>query len=112
MKSTCTKLNPARSRLARIRCLDECVNCFRENLPLPESLCYIPSEVKYHLTKSTRLPLFEEPNKNSQQLEVLTVILPITPVDKNTEGPHILVTSGEELCNSQGQWAKFIRVCA
>ena len=91
--------NLPRKRLARIRCLQDCIECFRHNGPLPKSLCYIPAEIEFKLAKNTGVSLYLEADQNSSKtLECV--------FDSDSQ----IFVSGEELCNSQGQWAKVVKV--
>jgi len=118
METRYGQLNSARKRLARIRCLDHCVTCLRECKPLPKSLCYVPKEVKYKVTKTTRIPLYRSPGPDNHELSSLIIFVPnihvvnedTTKSQNNTDKYPVLVTSGEEVCNSQGQWARFLKV--
>ncbi|KAK2156588.1 hypothetical protein LSH36_209g02031 [Paralvinella palmiformis] len=117
METRYGQLNSARKRLARIRCLDHCVTCLRECKPLPKSLCYVPKEVKYKVTKTTRIPLYRSPGPDNHELSSLIIFVPnihvvnedTTKSQNNTDKYPVLVTSGEEVCNSQGQWARFLK---
>ncbi|CAH1774452.1 unnamed protein product [Owenia fusiformis] len=86
----------SRKRLARIRCLKECIQCFKANTLLPIDLCYISAEVEFKTTSDTRKILFSEPSKQSQKIAEL----------KLCKSGSVFICSGEEFCNSQGQWAK------
>ncbi|KAL3869955.1 hypothetical protein ACJMK2_042575 [Sinanodonta woodiana] len=86
---------PSRRRLARIRCLQECIQCLREQKKLPESLCYVPSEVEYSYTGKTVIKVYGETTKNSKKIRDLVC----------TSNSRIFA-SGEEYCNSAGKWLK------
>ncbi|XP_046562104.1 E3 ubiquitin-protein ligase HECTD3-like [Haliotis rubra] len=88
----------ARLRLARIRCLQECIDCFNTRKCLPESLCYVPAELVYHSPHKTSLTLTEEGTKKTRQFSC-------TPESR-------LYVSGEELCDSQGKWIKVKKIQA
>ncbi|KAL3869953.1 hypothetical protein ACJMK2_042573, partial [Sinanodonta woodiana] len=85
----------SRRRLARIRCLQECIQCFREQKKLPESLCYVPSEVEYSCIGKTVIKVYRETKKNSKKIRDLVC----------TSNSRIFA-SGEEYCNSAGKWLK------
>ncbi|KAK3585008.1 hypothetical protein CHS0354_024922 [Potamilus streckersoni] len=85
----------SRRRLARIRCLQECIQCFREQKKFPESLCYVPSEVEYSCTGKTVIKVYGETKKSSKKIRDLVC----------TSNSRIYA-SGEEHCNSSGKWLK------
>ena len=89
----------SRRRLARIRCLKECIECFRTSKELPESLCYIPKSKEYRTTKATKIIAYAEANKQSATVAELECV-----------ANHRILVSDEEFCNSQGQWGRFIKV--
>jgi len=62
------ELKPSRKRLARIRCLKECIECFKKNQPLPAALCYVAAESEYVSVKPCSLYLHEDPSKTSKLL--------------------------------------------
>ncbi|XP_077981106.1 E3 ubiquitin-protein ligase HECTD3-like isoform X2 [Glandiceps talaboti] len=89
------------NRLARIRCLQECIKCFRDHEPLPESLCFIPAELVYKPNAggaSSKLVAYSQPSKNSKKCGEIVL----------KDGTK-LYASGEELCNNQGQWLKLTK---
>ena len=100
MASCMEELSFPRKRLAKIRCLQNCIECFRNNKPLPEAICYVPAEVEYKITKNAKVTLYSEPNKQCEKVS-----------DRSVLTGHTLIASGEDLCNAQGQWIKAIRVC-
>ncbi|KAK7484074.1 hypothetical protein BaRGS_00024686 [Batillaria attramentaria] len=94
-------LPPARRRLARIRCLQECIDCLHESKPLPESICYVPLELEYYPPSKTNIKLYACPNTSSE------VVLSLAcTIDTR------IIVSGEELCNGQGKWLKVKKVKA
>ncbi|XP_013403036.1 E3 ubiquitin-protein ligase HECTD3 isoform X2 [Lingula anatina] len=90
-------LDLPRRRLGRIRCLQQCILCFKEKRRLPESLCYVPARIEFKATGSFKVYAFEKPSKQSGKV---TEIL--------CESDTRIVGSGEEFCNSEGQWIKII----
>ncbi len=100
MAASCLDVTSSRRRLARIRCLSECVDCLRNNKPFPLPLCYIPESIEYKTSKTTKLTLYDKPSTESNKLREIFL----------GKGDRFFV-SGEELCNSQGQWGKLKKVC-
>ena len=92
-------IQQSQRRLARIRCLQECIRCFKESKKLPECLCYVPSEVEYQCNGRCFIKVFAQPQKNSERVR-----------DLNGTSDSKLVVSGEELCNSGGKWLKITKV--
>lgn len=88
-------LQVPRKRLARIRCLQDCIRCFKEGKKLPECVCYVPSEVKYQCNARCFIQVYSEPSVNSKRVRDLT---------GNAEST--LSASGEEMCNAGGKWLK------
>lgn len=86
----------ARRRLARIRCLQDCVDRFQENEPLPRSLCFVPSEVDYKCPNNSVIPIYSEPNK-AKTKKIQEIIC--------AAGSKVIV-SGEEFYNNFGKWVK------
>lgn len=92
-------LGPHRRRLARIRCLLECVKCLYEKRALPESFCYVASEVEYKSQCKTTIRLFSEPKKTKK-------LTGLQPKELQLTSESRLVATGEEFCDSQGKWLK------
>ncbi len=93
------ELKFTRKRLARIRCVQECIDRIGHNKPLPNALCYVPLELECRVAKHWAVSLHAEPNQDSPKL--LEVAL--TPSSK-------LVIAGEQHFNSHGQWSKVLRI--
>ena len=93
------ELKPSRKRLARIRCLKECIECFKKNQALPPALCYVAAESEYVSVKPCNLCLYEEPNKSSPLLGEVAC-----------QSLHRIFVSGEYMCNALGQWCRYLRV--
>lgn len=89
----------ARRRIARIRCLQECIVSLRDRKPFPDCLCYIPSEIEYAASTKTSWKLFAEPQKTAK------VVREISAVNSSR-----LIASGEDLCNSDGKWLYVLKV--
>ena len=89
--------------LARIRCLQECIRCFKEGLPLPEAICYVRDECPMKAAKHGKVTLHASPEPSKQTESEKVVELLVGPED-------IVYVSGEEYCNNQGQWAAVRRV--
>ena len=96
-------LGPPRRRLARIRCLLECVKCFHEKKSLPESFCYVASEVEYRSQCKTTIKLYPEPRKTKKLTGFQPRELQLSPESR-------LVATGEEFCDNQGKWLKLRKV--
>ncbi|KAM4641143.1 E3 ubiquitin-protein ligase HECTD3 isoform 2-T3 [Discoglossus pictus] len=94
--------------LGQIRCVLECIDCFRCVRPLPDALCYIPGEVQYKICKdpnassSTRtlLTVWEAPGYSKQNLKKLQ-----RGTMEVRKGSCVRAT-GEEYCNANGLWVK------
>ena len=90
--------NP-RKRLARIKCLLECINCMKERREIIPSLCYVPAEVIYRCQSDCRIKLYPKPSKKVKKL-----------CDVKFTSESRLYASGDEYCNSQGKWLKVLKV--
>lgn len=88
-----------RRRLARIRCLQECIQCFKTKRKLPECVCYVPSEIQYSCNARCFIQVYSEPTADSSRVRDLT-----------GSAESILFASGEEMCNSEGKWLKLKKV--
>ena len=91
--------NLSRRRLARIRCIKDCVRSFKHCKPPPKPLCYVPSEVEYQGNQNTKVVVYKEPTKKSSK---------VTEIVFNSETR--VVVSGEELCNNEGEWGRVVKV--
>ncbi|XP_041475804.1 E3 ubiquitin-protein ligase HECTD3-like [Lytechinus variegatus] len=90
-----------RATLARIRCLQECIECFRDSKELPEALCYVPSGLEFKLSPTaTRLNVYKNPDRQAECINTLT---------SETGNENTLYVAGLAMCNSQGQWLKIER---
>ncbi|XP_052776275.1 E3 ubiquitin-protein ligase HECTD3-like isoform X2 [Mya arenaria] len=87
-----------RKRLAFLRCLQECINCFKDRKKLPECLCYVPSEVIYKCTSLCFLQVYSEPSVDSIRIR-----------DLKGSTDSIVTVTGEEMCNSGGKWLKVVK---
>ena len=96
--ASCHKLKVPRRRLAKIRCVQECIDSFRHNRPLPSAICYVPKELECKINQYWGVSLYAEPNKESAKLAEL----PLTPNSR-------LFVAGEQHCNSHGQWCKVLK---
>uniref|UniRef100_A0A0B6ZXH7 Uncharacterized protein n=1 Tax=Arion vulgaris TaxID=1028688 RepID=A0A0B6ZXH7_9EUPU len=92
-------ISVARRRIARIRCLQDCIKSLRNRKPFPECLCYIPSEIEYTVSVKSTWKLFAAPQK------VAKIVKEISATTASR-----LVASGEDLCNSDGKWLRVLRV--
>ncbi|XP_078527890.1 E3 ubiquitin-protein ligase HECTD3-like isoform X1 [Lissotriton helveticus] len=98
--------------LGRIRFLLDCIACFRGGQPLPEALCYVPSEVQYKICKDssspssasasrgTFLPVFASPSDGKQSQKKLSR----GSIEVKRGG--CIRATGEEYYNSYGLWVK------
>ncbi|KAM4022588.1 LOW QUALITY PROTEIN: E3 ubiquitin-protein ligase HECTD3-like [Anomaloglossus baeobatrachus] len=100
--------NDPRRLLGHIRCVLECIDCFRRAVPLPEVLCYVPGEVLYKICKDPRtassarslLTVWEAPEFSKQNLKTLS-----RATVEVHRGSCIRAT-GEEYGNTNGLWVK------
>jgi E3 ubiquitin-protein ligase HECTD3 len=92
-------LSAPRRRLARIRCLQECITCLSDGKSLPESVCYVPNELEYRASSKTVIKLYARPDTSK------TVVKEMACTHETR-----FVVSGEELCNGQGKWLKTLKV--
>ncbi|KAM4722366.1 E3 ubiquitin-protein ligase HECTD3 [Rhinophrynus dorsalis] len=92
----------------QIRCVLECIECFRCARPLPDALCYVPGEVQYKICKDPNssssarslLTVWEAPGYSKQNLKKLSRAT--VEVRKGT----CVKATGEEYCNANGLWVK------
>ncbi|CAN2390345.1 HECT domain containing E3 ubiquitin protein ligase 3, partial [Pristimantis euphronides] len=97
-----------RRLLGRVRCLLECVDCFRRAAPLPEPLCYVPGEVLYKLCRDPSAPpaaralltVWEAPGYSKQNLKRL-----LRATVEVRRGSCVRAT-GDEYGNANGLWVK------
>ena len=92
-------LSAPRRRLARIRCLQDCIACLSEGKPLPESLCYVPLELEYRCPNKTNIKLYASADTGKPVVREVACT-----------AESRLIVSGEELCNGQGKWLKVRKV--
>jgi len=92
-------IHRARRRIARIRCLQDCIQCFKSKRQLPECVCYVPSELNYTCNARSFIQVYKEPSTNSARIRDVT-----GGVESS------LVVSGEEMCNAEGKWLKLKKV--
>lgn len=86
----------ARKRLARIRCVFDCIQAIIEGKELPDPLCFVPGDVEFKLQseRSTiSLPIRETPS-------LLAPTLCEIPHKVGTR----IVASGEDYWNDEGRW--------
>lgn len=96
------KNEPARRRLARIRCLLESINRIEQGKCLPLPLCFVPAEVEYSREdskNSSAIPIRKKPENDAQCVGEL-------PSVSNLQ----LFASGEEFFNNNGSWIKLCQV--
>lgn len=85
--STCRK------RLARLRCIQHCIDCFKNRKPLPRALCYVAQLKTYTLAKDAELCVYAEPCKKSTVLKKGAYRAGLT-----------IQATGEEMFNNSGRW--------
>ena len=96
------KNEPARRRLARIRCLLESIKRIEQGKCLPLPLCFVPSEVEYSREECKNpsvLTIRKKPNKEAQSVGEL-------PSASNLQ----VFASGDDFFNSDGSWIKLCQV--
>lgn len=86
--------NDISRRLARIRCLHQCISCLKQAGPLPESLCYVPDRVEYKCIAGT-VDMYPKPDLNTDPIDSMTGVL-----------LSRVIASGHEFCNNQGKWIR------
>lgn len=101
--STCMQeLSLPRKRLAKIRCVHDCIECFRSNTSLPKAICYVPAEVEYKVDRNAKVTLYSEPSSKQKQGDKVSELSCVAGAK--------VIASGEDYCNSQGQWICIIKV--
>ena len=92
----------ARKRLARIRCVFECVDSIRDGKELPDALCFVPGVVEYKFQSERTSPLVirDSPSSSSAKLGEI-------PCKVRTR----FTTSGEEYWNDEGLWLRLRPEC-
>ena len=96
------KNEPARRRLARIRCLLDSIKRIEQARCLPLALCFVLSEVEYVTSgdqDSQSIPIRRKPQKDAECLGEI-------PPDPNLQ----VFASGEEFFNNDGAWIKLCQV--
>lgn len=96
------KNEPARRRLARIRCLLESIKRIEQGKSLPLPLCFVSSEVEYGREESrnpSTLSIRKKPHKDAQCVGEL-------PSASNLQ----VFASGDEFFNNDGSWIKLCQV--
>ncbi|XP_059151600.1 E3 ubiquitin-protein ligase HECTD3-like [Physella acuta] len=88
----------ARGRIARIRCLQDCITSLRQRKPFPDHLCYVPSELEYTTSCKTTWKLLSAPAKSAPVMHEMSA----TPSSR-------LIVSGEDLCNADGKWLRVLK---
>jgi len=97
---SCTDVEAARKPLARLRCLQNSIECLTKNESLPPALCYVPAEVTYTVTRNDKMIVYSAAAKDRSKLSEISC-----------STGHFVVVSGEELYTSDGQWARLLKVC-
>lgn len=100
--------NNPRRLLGQIRCVLECIDCFRRAVPLPEVLSYVPGKVLYKICKDpstassarSLLTVWEAPGYSKQNLKKLS-----RATVEVRKGSCVHAT-GEEYGNANGLWVK------
>lgn len=96
------KNEPARRRLARIRCLFDTINCIVKGKSLPPPLCFVASEVEFAVVDGSieTLPVFKKPSKNAEKIAEIASSTKVS-----------LLASGDEYVNDEGAWLRLSQVC-
>lgn len=92
------KNEPARRRLARIRCLLESIKHIEQGKNLPSALCFVPAEIEYAREDNRNqrvITIHKKPKSDAQCVGEL-------PAVSNLQ----LFASGSEVFNSSGSWIK------
>ncbi|XP_078574979.1 E3 ubiquitin-protein ligase HECTD3-like isoform X1 [Branchiostoma floridae x Branchiostoma japonicum] len=95
-------IESCRRRLARVRCIRDCVTSFKDGLSLPEPLCYVPEEVLYGKagegkTGTVQVAVYSRPSLRGRGGKVGEI-----PCGNDTR----IGASGAELSNRDGEWIK------
>ena len=98
MSAYANSLTTSRRRLSRLRCLQDCIDCFKHGKPLPRPLCYVPSVKQYLVKNDMDYSLFPSPKQEKDARK-----------GKFKSGT-ILKATGEELSNLFGQWIHITEV--
>ncbi|XP_064625661.1 E3 ubiquitin-protein ligase HECTD3-like isoform X2 [Lineus longissimus] len=115
-------------RLARIRCLNDCIKAFKHNQSLPEALCYVPKQMEFVGAANTTLQMYMSPSTSTSNLlapKILTSSGSATPIPSTRGTPLIIFdssvcktkeslscrvwASGEEYSNSSGRWIRLFK---
>ncbi len=94
------RMDRARVRLGRIRCLTRTVHCMKNGEALPEPICYVPKELRFEYEGEGKLDVVEAPDEGAKVLERISG-------GRKTE----FVCAGQPLFNSQGGWVKTTDPC-
>ncbi|XP_048844617.1 E3 ubiquitin-protein ligase HECTD3 [Brienomyrus brachyistius] len=101
--------------LGRIRFLNQCIDCFKNALPLPESLCFVPREVCYKICKdpASGSGASAAPSVAGSAGKSLITVWETPSQSKKSGRFNIeprkgtcIRTTGEEYCNNHGLWVK------
>ncbi|PIK42263.1 putative E3 ubiquitin-protein ligase HECTD3 [Apostichopus japonicus] len=96
----------SRVTLAKIRCLQECIQKFHAALPLPEAFCYVPGQLQYKVTKlGEKIVVYSQP-VNINQHEVSGKKSRHVIGSFHSTKDTVIEGSGEEVYTSAGQWMK------
>lgn len=116
------QFDSCRTRLGRIRCLDDCLKAYTRVEPFPEPLCYTCRDVEYSCTSSYllthtdiathafpfSLPDNSETNKELTLAESLKDVIPVGSISCNSYTRFYC--SGEPMVTSFGLWLKVFAV--
>jgi len=114
------QIDSCRARIARIRCLKECLKCFAAVKPFPNYLCYTCREVEFSCSSSYLAShsdiatysnhFFLPDNTDLSLTESLKYVIPVGTVacDINTK----FFCSGEPIFTKYGVWQKLFTVCS
>ena len=96
------KNEPARRRLARIRCLLESIKHIEQGKSLPSALCFVPAEIEYTREDNRNqrvITIHKKPKSDAQCVGELPAVSKLQ-----------LFASGSEVFNSSGSWIKLSQV--
>ena len=116
------QFDSCRTRLGRIRCLDECLKSFSRVKPFSEALCYTSRDVEYSCTSSyllnhsdiathsfpLSLPEGDDVGKKLTLSESLKEVIPVGSISCNAYTRFFC--SGESMVTSFGLWLKVFAV--
>lgn len=97
MGDTSRTVDPARTRLGRIRCLVQAVESMKSGDPLPGPLCFVPERWKVECDTEEVVDVVESPQADAKS------------VGKLQKGKHTLEFKGRPLFTEEGGWGQLTR---